>query len=439
MRVAYLVSQYPGPSLSFIRREVQAVRECGIDIHTFSIRDAGLAPDATTAERASAADTFCILRAGAARYVSAHVRALVRGPLRYAATLAAAFRHRVPGVRSFAWSFVYFAEAIVLADELQWRQIDLLHIHFANAGAIAGYLASRFLGMPWGLTLHGTSDTDYPAGHLLGAKIAAADYVACVSNFGCAQAMRTVGKDHWDKMFINRCGVDLNALPQRERKREAGGRLRIICVARLSEEKGHFGLLRAFKTALAGGADAELVLVGDGPLRAEIEDAIESLGLASRVQLLGAMAEQETLKQIARSDVLVLSSFMEGLPVALMEAMGLGLAVVAPRVAGVPELVTDGVSGVLFTPANWDDLASTLVKVLLDAELRDRLGAAGRAKVAAEFEILTAVAPLVERLHRYSPDTGRSKPTQSAAVMGHLSPTGGSATLPYSGDGNPVM
>ena len=146
------------------------------------------------------------------------------------------------------------------------------------------------------------------------------------------------------------------------------------------------------------GVDAELVLVGDGPEREPLEDTIAGLNLGEHVKLLGPLPAEGTLAEIARSDVLVLASFMEGLPVVLMEAMALGLPVISSRVAGVPELVEHGVEGLLFTPGKWTELADALHQVLTDTPLRGRMGEAGRIKVEGEFEIGRAVDPLVRQL-----------------------------------------
>jgi glycosyltransferase involved in cell wall biosynthesis len=295
-------------------------------------------------------------------------------------------------------SMAYFIESIVLVEELERQGVTHVHNHFANPAATVGYLATRHLGLPWSLTLHGISETDYPAGNLLAAKLEAADFAACVSHFGRAQALRLIPPDQWDKLFIVRCALDLRALPERPIRSNSSERVRAICVARLSPEKGHVGLLRAFAKAQRNGArDCELLLVGDGPERERIERAIKELGLEGSVRLLGHQPEQDTLREVAQSDLLVLASFMEGLPVVLMEALAYGLPVIAPRVAGVPELVEENVHGLLFAPAAWDELAERLQRLLGDAALRQRLGGAGRAKIEQEFEISRAVAPLVER------------------------------------------
>jgi glycosyltransferase involved in cell wall biosynthesis len=240
---------------------------------------------------------------------------------------------------------------------------------------------------------------------MLGAKLEAADFAACVSHFGRAQAMRTIAPQHWNKLFVVRCALDLTKLPARQ-KRPAGSPVRLICVGRLSPEKGHVGLLQAYANArLRGASDSELVLVGDGPERERIEATIRELGLSGSVHLSGRLPESETLQEVSKSDALVLASFMEGLPVVLMEAMALGLPVIGPRVAGVPELVHEQVHGLLFAPAAWDELADCIYRLLSDAAMRERLGGAGRAQVEREFEINRAVEPLLARYRQGAPDS----------------------------------
>ena len=168
-----------------------------------------------------------------------------------------------------------------------------------------------------------------------------------------------------------------------------------IAVGRLSPEKGHLGLLQALAKVRASGIDADLVIVGDGSERARIEEAIVTLNLQANVMLKGQLDEEATLIQIASADILVLPSFMEGLPVVLMEAMALGLPVIASRVAGIPELVTDNQQGLLFCPTDWDELAEKLERLIADLQLQLRLGQAGRAKIELAFEINRAIEPLV--------------------------------------------
>ncbi len=393
MRVAYLISQYPAASHTFIRREIAQLRADGVDIATISVRRPSPGERTSGADRVAFESTSYVLPASPFTLIGVHLRAAGRHPLRYLSTFRLALRHRVPGMRAFLWAIFYFVEAILVAREMERQQARHLHSHFANAAASVGLLATRFLGLPWSLTLHGISETDYPAGLLLGEKIALADFVACVSWFGRAQAMRVTRPEHWHKLFIARCGLDLAALPEAAPNKGQ----RIICVGRLSAEKGQLGLLEAFAAVRRVHPEARLTLVGDGPDQAAVHDLCKSLGLAAAVDFAGRLDETATLERIAASDLLVVPSFMEGLPVVLMEAMAIGVPVISSQVAGVPELVTDGVDGLLFRPSDWDDLQSKMTMLLSDALLRERLACAGQAKVRDVFDIARAVIPLRER------------------------------------------
>ena len=391
MRIAYLTSQYPAPSHTFIRREVHALRDRGVDIDTFSIRrpPSSSAP----ADRKDTDSTWYVLPAKPWRLLASHAWGFSQRPSAYLATLALALRHRVPGWHGFVWGVFYFVEAIVLSRELHRREIGHIHNHFANAAATVGLLASRYLGASWSLTLHGSSEFDYPAGPVLPDKIRAADFVACASHFMRAQGMRLVEPEHWGKMFIARCGVDLAAIPPRDYARDRGSTT-IVSVGRLAPEKGQLGLLEAVANLKNRGAEVELVLVGDGPEKARVLAAIERLSLGGHCRLLGRLPEDEAIAAISRADIFALSSFIEGLPVVLMEALALEVAAVAPGVAGIPELVEQEKTGLLFPPGDWPALERCLQRLVDDPDLRVALGQAGRRRVEIEFDIRRAVEPL---------------------------------------------
>lgn len=397
-KVAYFVSEYPSRSHTFIRREIDALRRRGGVIVPFSIRRQGEDTLLDARDRASHAETTPVLPARPATFARAHATALFRAPSRYVRTLRDATTHRLPGGKNLVWSVFHFAEGIALADALEKEGTSHLHVHFANAGANVGRLAARHLGIPYSMTLHGTSDFEYPAGPLLEAKLRESAFAACVSRFGRAQAMRLLPPDQWHKLVVVRCGVELDQMPRAARVARTDGRIEVVCVGRLSSEKGHLGLIEAFAIASRHDPRLVLTLVGDGPLRSEIEASIAEHGLTDAVRLVGALAEGDALAAIAAADLFALPSFMEGIPLVLMEAMALGVPVVAPRVSGIPELVEHGVTGLLYTASAWDELAEGIERLATDPALRDTLAVAARAKVEAEFAIDAAVAPLERAL-----------------------------------------
>jgi len=390
MRIAYLVSQYPAPSHTFIRREVEELRNRGLDIQTFSIRSPLAAEIISDNDRREHENTWYLLPASPLLLIWAHFLSLIRHPIRYFKTLKLAFNHRTAGISLYP--LFYFTEAIYLAAELKRRKITHLHNHFAQAGAIVGLLASRYLDIKWSFTVHGTSEFDGAAGSLLNDKLAAAEFVPCVSYFGRAQVMRLVNPIHWSKLLISRCGVDLENMPQRTEDNH--DTIRILCVARLSPEKGIIGLLEAFAKALKQNPNLELRIIGEGSDRPIIEQK-----LTKNCQLLGRASETEVFKELTSTDIFVISSFMEGLPVVLMEALAIKVPVIAPCVAGIPELVTDGKSGLLFSPSNWEQLSECILQLSNDRELRQNLATEGQRRVQAEFDIKRAVEPLLLKLN----------------------------------------
>ena len=394
MRLAYLTSQYPATSHTFIRREVAALREDGVSIDTFSVRAPSPSELLAEVDRAESDRTFYILRQSVSTFVAAHLITLLRMPVRYAQTAGLALKHRPPGLRGLLLSLAHFAESVVLARELRHRSLHHLHNHFANSAATVGLLAMRLAGTGWSFTMHGISEIDYPAGLLLPDKIRAADMVVCVSWFGQAQAMRLVEPAHWSKFRIVRCGVPLSALP--ERAEHDGEAKTILCVGRLSAEKGQAGLLEAFAKSRLASRGARLRLVGDGPERERLQGLARDLGLEEATTFVGRLPEDETLREIAQAQMVVLPSFMEGLPIVLMEAMALGVPVIAARVAGIPELVQDGENGLLFTPSDWNELGACMGRLLSDRQLRERLSREGPKTIAARFDSRQSARQLVE-------------------------------------------
>lgn len=376
-RVAYLVSDYDAPSHTFVRREVAALRALGTDVCAFGIRASGN----------SDSDATSVLGRPFLAYLSALTFTLIGNPIRFLSTWNLARRHRPPGLRALLWAQFHFVEAIMLARLVFQAGAAHLHVHFANSGATVGMLAAHYLQMTWSLTLHGISETDYPAGLLLPEKISRAKFVACASYFMQAQAMRQVSSEQWHKFRIVRCGVDSCRLEQISANSIGSDIPKLICVGRLSPEKGHLGLLEVIQRLRVKGIDCIITLVGDGPSRLVIEALTERLGLRDRVFFAGFLSEGETLSAIADSDILVLPSFMEGLPVVLIEALALGKPVVASRVAGIPELVEHGKMGLLFTPSDTAALEDAITDILNARDAWTEMGRIGRACVKDEFEL----------------------------------------------------
>ncbi len=391
--IGYLTSQYPAPSHTFIRREVAELRRRGIEIATFSVQATAGSLGGLDREEAAATHS---LQGAPVRSLGAAIRA-GRFWRRWPSAFRVGWSVRAPGIAGAFKTVLYFVEALALADAMERRGIAHLHNHFSNAGASVGVVAARLAGLSWSFTVHGSADFDGEGALSLGAKVRQARFVACASDYVRSQTLRRTAPAEWHRMFVSRCGI--NASDPAATKSVCGPEVRVVSVGRLSSEKGQRGLLEAFETAVHTCPGMTLRIVGEGPERADLEAERARLGLEGSVELPGAVAEERIPEELAAADLFVLSSLMEGAPVSLMEAQSAGLAVVAPRLAGIPELITEGLDGRLFTPGRWDELAAILAELAADPEQRERLGI-GASEHARSYEISAVIGPMVTALER---------------------------------------
>ncbi|MCB2017164.1 MAG: glycosyltransferase [Hydrogenophaga sp.] len=385
MKVAYLISEYPKVSHSFIRREIAALERQGVEIHRFAIRGpSDGSPDA--ADVGELNRTRYVLGAGVA-VIFGHVgRALWRQPAAFFRAAGHAVRMSRRAERGLVHHLAYFVEACVVANWMQQLGLSHLHAHFGSNPATVAMLASQIQGGTFSFTAHGTVETDAAQFIGLPDKVRRAAHVMAVSEYGRSQLCRWVEPEHWSKVSVVHCGLD-------ESYREAPSQssnavLRLVCVGRLSPEKGQFVLIDALAELRRSGVDAELVLAGDGELRAAIERHCEMRGVAHRVRITGWISGAVVRQEIEAARVLVLSSFAEGLPVVLMEAMACSRPVIATRVAGIPELVRDGVDGWLVAPGNTAELARAMRLCLeADANALEVMGRQARARALERHDV----------------------------------------------------
>lgn len=382
-RLAYLTSLYPAVSHTFIEREIAGLRELGFQVETCSVRRPASAHLTGPEEQAAEASTFYILDSARNDLLPALTLAL-RAPGRLISTLGLAWRSAPPGAKGMLKQAAYLAEALILSRHLKAQGIDHLHNHFADPSATVAMLASALSGIPFSYTLHGPAELYEPEKWQLREKTGRATFVACISHFARAQAMYFSDPAQWEKLRIVHCGVlperyDRPALPPRPE-----GETRLVFVGRLTAIKGLRVLIAAFARARATRPGLTLTLVGDGDDRAHLERLAAPLGDA--VRFAGFLSQGAVAEALAEADAMVLPSFAEGLPVVLMEALASARPVIATQVAGVSELVEDGVNGFVVPAGDAESLADRIGRLADDPGLRVRMGAAGRAKVRAEFD-----------------------------------------------------
>jgi glycosyltransferase involved in cell wall biosynthesis len=229
----------------------------------------------------------------------------------------------------------------------------------------------------------------------LAEKVAGSAFVVAISSFGRSQLLRWVAPADRSKVQIVHCG--LQADYARATPPVAGGEDRFACIGRLSEQKGHVVLIEAYRLLKARSIRPRLVLVGDGELRPDIERAIAEYGLQDQIELTGWGDEDAVRTAITGSRAMVLPSFAEGLPVVIMEAMALERPVITTYVAGIPELVRDGIDGLLVPAGDAAALADAIERVMaMDASQLAAMGQAARERVSERHSIETEAGKLAK-------------------------------------------
>jgi glycosyltransferase involved in cell wall biosynthesis len=392
MRIAYLTGEYPRATDTWIQREVASLRDQGVEVHTFSVRDPGPGHVVGPEQASERERTTYLLPAGPGRLALTHLRLATRAPGRYGRALALALRTRRPGLRGLAYQLAYFAEAGLLASTLRRRGVQHLHNHFGDSSCTVAMLTSALSGIPFSFTLHGPGIFFEAYTWRLDEKLTRATFCACISYFCRSQAAFFAPQDRWDRLHIVHCGITPDMYRPAEHRPTDTPRL--LFVARIAKVKGLDVLMEALPAVVAAHPGVHLDIVGDGPDRAALEQLVATRGLSGHVSFLGYRSQAEVAALLAGTDVFVLPSFAEGVPVTLMEAMGAHVPVVATQVGGVSELVDDGVNGFIVRPGDPESLADRIVTLLDDPGRRAEMGAAGRRTVEAEFDNATEASRL---------------------------------------------
>ena len=388
MKIAYVMSRFPKHTETFILYEMLAVEAQGVSVEIYPIlkqRDAVIHEEALALVRRAHYMPFISLS-----IISSNIAAIRRNAKLYFGTLFEVMRGTFGNANFLIGAISAFPKAVHFSKIMVEEQVTHIHAHFSNHPAVVALIVHRLTGIPFSFTAHGHDI--HKDRTMLREKISASAFSITVSKYNKALMAKECPPEDDNKIHVIHCGVDTR-LFQVPVELDRGGPVNIICVASLLEVKGHTYLIQACRLLRDSGANFICHLVGDGNYHARIEKEINQLGLGEHIKIHGACTQSQVRELLTASDVFVLASkptrqgAREGIPVSIMEAMAVGLPVVASNISGIPELVEDGISGFLTPPGDVDALARNIGALIEEGSLRRKMGAAGREIVQKDFNL----------------------------------------------------
>jgi glycosyltransferase involved in cell wall biosynthesis len=294
-------------------------------------------------------------------------------------------------------TFFHFAAGVYAAHFLRDQDYDQIHAHFIDRAATLALVASRLLDIPYSVTAHANDIYVNPI--LLHEKLGEAKFVATCTGYNQAHLARLGADSFGHKLRCIYHGLDVgNYQPA---SRVSSDKPMVIAVGQLKEKKGFAYLIEACHMLKERGYHFECQIVGEGPLRQDLEARIRQLFLQDTVTLCGALPHQDVIDKYKQSTIFVLPCIVgsdgdrDGIPNAVLEALAMQRPVVSTRHSGIPEVVEDGVNGLLVPPADAVALAEALANLLDDPERRQRLGERGRQTVIENFDVAQNVRRLL--------------------------------------------
>jgi len=408
LRLAQIVSRFPMVTETFVLYELEAMEKLGVTVELYSLlREYPKVVHPEAEKWVRRAHYFPFF---SPKILRAHWHYIRRNPGRYFRTVAEVLRGTWGCARCFGAALAFFPKVVRFAYEMEEQAIQHVHGQFAYHAAVAALIVHRLTGIPFSFTARG-SDVQSD-GHMLKEKVEAADFVISVSEYNKEIILRKCGSGAAEKIHVIHGGVDVDRLSPHNQTATPGP-LRILCVARFEEVKGHKSLVEACRVLKEHGLPFECRLIGDGPLVPQIENQIKRTDLCDAVFLLGARPYNEVIDEFSRTDVVVLATAptangkREGIPNVLKEAMACGLPVVAAASGGIPELVDES-CGILVRPRDASAIADALQSLYDQPALRRQMGITGREKIVREFNLNLSTAMRAELFFR-SADGRRSR------------------------------
>jgi glycosyltransferase involved in cell wall biosynthesis len=392
MKIAYLGPEIPALSATFVYQEIAALADQGYDIVPISVHHPGHVAQGEAAAKI-AARTVYLYDEGLGSFAKAALSLAVTAPGRFASVLMQTVGDSLcPGLsghvrRGLLYRFLAGAR---VAEILKAEQCRHIHAHFAHIPTDITMYGAALAGIPFTFTSH--ANDLFERGWLLKEKVARSKYAVTISDFNW-RFLVSKGADE-RKIRIVRCGVESERyapLARVDACRRGDGPFVIGALGRLVEKKGMDVLIRASALLARQGRSLRVEIAGDGPLMEELKSQAKAEGVSASIQFRGALPHTEVFPWLGTLDLFALAckkdknGDMDGIPVVLMEAMALGVPAVSTEISAIPELVEDGVSGLIARPGDPESLAEKIAVIMDHPDRVTMFMKNGRKRVAEEF------------------------------------------------------
>ena len=384
-----MIAQHPAINHAVILREVRYLR-AAFDIQMASVRPPDRPLDQLSPEELDEAErTYYIKSQGPGAAAVALVSAFVLNPARFFG--GAFYGARIAGLRlkQIFVNLAYFTEAAMVGLWMRRNGLNRLHTHYSSTVAL---LVHKTFGFDLSISFHGPDEFNDPAGFWVREKVAASKFVRAISQYARSQLMKSCAVEDWSKIEVVYMGVDPETFAPRPFRHNPSP-VEIICVGRLAPVKAQHILLDAIQKL---DRDVRLHVVGGGPDRASLEADAARRGITKQVIFHGFTPQNKLDELYRQADIFALPSFAEGVPGVLMEAMAMEIPCVSTWITGIPELIQNGVDGLLVAPSDAEAFAGALRVLIDDPDLRLRIGQAGRRKILDKFDLRKNSAHLAE-------------------------------------------
>jgi len=393
-RIVYVCYEFPVLTQTFTVAEVRGLLNAGLTVRVLSCR-----PSRTPGAAGADLPVEVLPPPFSVSTIGAFLAFLLRRPIRTTSLLftMATARYRDQAFRCRLRGFTQLLWGTWLARKVR-RDGALPHFHaqFVDAASTVAFVAARLTGATFSVTNH-TAYNPY----LPGPKLDHAAAFFSISRFDRKHLLELAGRAEAPRLKVIYQGIDTAAFAS-DREVLGGGTVRILTVSALKEKKGQDVLLRAFARVVAGGTDARLTIVGDGPLRGELEALARGAGVNDRVEFVGAEPPEAVRARLGEADLFALAcreaenGDLDGIPISLMEAMASGVPVVSTRLSGIPELIKDEVEGLLAEPGDAASLADAMVKLIDDPARARTMAVRALEKVRRQHELKVQTGKLAD-------------------------------------------